>query len=589
MAKKQRMQTPSTHATVVTHGGTTILPLERRVWVAVGEQAARKLVRDLKPGDLVLERNTRASVSLEQIHEALLQHNLLYQQAHRSLYFQPETGGARPRLQEFLFRAMKNRYGLNNLDSSEAEMAQARKTIAARLSKAEKIAARLFAGTKTARLERAEQTVGNWLAGETVLPSNPEALLLLRNIDRENFDNLFGKREETRPSKIRTLQETPLLWAHRHWQTVHAALTSWVSGFSQKPPSRTKEFEVPEESDLPAKPPEAAKKGISLAEERRLVYDTLLQPIQQKVSTEFSFMRVKEVQPISSTHATPKEGGAAAPKLSKGIVIAEKGAELSAIRARATNFKAIKRQQLILGHFVERILDTYHLTRGTKPSVSGFGPILLGFLANIDEIRSTPGKAIRAIVKTEATGDQIVSFDFRVPEVESLLATLLSQMRDGVLDEKHGLEKGTALKLFERHAMLSKSIPVEREYNKMQQLKQHSLSKLHDATEKGKVLAQSDKDDINQQIAQLARRVNEYGISPGGIPWPESDKFATIAELGAYKARVRQGMKNAGFSYHEPGEPPTEVEVREILEKLGCKHDTTETLLDLFGRRNFLK
>ncbi|HLD75722.1 MAG TPA: hypothetical protein VI874_01775, partial [Candidatus Norongarragalinales archaeon] len=220
---------------VHTQSGNWLMGLDHRVWVKVGDHAVEKMVRDLMPGDKVLEQNTRIKLSLPQIHKTLLTKSTPYQAAHRQLYVYPhDAENPKTRFQLFLEKLLAlHDFKGDPLDPRNR--AKAAKHIRDILYEAGTRARKIFtnaiqrekglgkfSGKATPDLkvlERSETTTSRWLSGETKLadPDDSRVLRLLASIAPDLFKEVFGRTGETRATAFRQLK-TPTSQGWKSWR-----------------------------------------------------------------------------------------------------------------------------------------------------------------------------------------------------------------------------------------------------------------------------------------------------------------------------------------------------------------------------------
>ena len=439
-----------THVLVKTFGGNTILPHDSWVWAKAGGVAVRKRVTDLRPGDKVLERNTSVNVSLGEIKRALLEDDVEYRKAHEELH----TPDGRPKLQAFLQRALaRNGFGQSELNNP-AKFREAVGFIARRLGRADRLAGALYGERHTVRLKRGEDAIADWINGKTVLPADPKTLRMLRGLDRQAFDEIFGPKSELSPNERPNAAEHPVLWAHDFWQTTHQTLRSWVSGFT---PQATGESGEPTDSTrVDITRPRTEPPGRSFAKQRQLVYDRLITPIHESIGEEHAFTRVKDVSLLTAREARaqtspPHKGG---PTLSRGVLPADKGRP-SRLGLQEATVGDLLRQSGTMTLLARNLLE--HADLPPEVEGDGIGKSLLA-LQLLDGVHEYP-EGRDYIQLRAADGDSRAQGRLTRPQFEQALKGLSGQIVGGVIDARAGLPKGTTLKLLQHRVSIKNNIP----------------------------------------------------------------------------------------------------------------------------------
>ena len=225
--KLTRAEKDLTHVLIQTQAGQSIISKNSYVWVKTGEKtAAKKLVDDLKPGDQVLETNSRVSVTLNELKDALKEHNREYQIAHDLLHIQDaQTGEYKPRLQHYLQKAL----AAKNLDLTDKEdKRKAIELIKERLQTVGDFTDNWFGKEKPTGFKedpkRTESAIEKWLSGETIAPSSPLALRALRKLNPKLFTEIFGSGSKITASTL-SYSESPVIWAHKTINKAHTDLS----------------------------------------------------------------------------------------------------------------------------------------------------------------------------------------------------------------------------------------------------------------------------------------------------------------------------------------------------------------------------
>src|SRR3989344_632846 len=355
MAKETRRERQSkemSHAVISTFAGVTRLPLGTKVWTKTPDGAVEKLVSDLEPGDKVLERNTRIRLSLDDIKSALLKGSVAYRAAHAQLYHVPAEGEPTYKFRESLLSSLEHHGIDRNRLEERGGLKQAVDLIHRRLMAAERVAGNLkIAGVDIAR---SKSQIARWLHGEVALPENPLTLRLLHGLHPAGFAKFFGNRSNVVPREKRA--DSALYYAHDHWKISHSTLTNWIGGFSEKALESGKDsFEMPTEEETRRKDEKSArgdaKKLRELADQRRLIYSELINPIYEQVDTQHAFVAVKHIAPITRREhddQTGAEGRQAPSMMPKGVLLSHKVDPQKTLGVPVRSVSEILKEQVVL-------------------------------------------------------------------------------------------------------------------------------------------------------------------------------------------------------------------------------------------------
>ncbi|MBU1197770.1 hypothetical protein KJ765_04655 [Candidatus Micrarchaeota archaeon] len=583
---RTRAERSMTHAIVETHGGNTILALNNRVWVKVGDRVMEKQVVDLQRGDKVLERAPHVRLSLNAIQEALLREDAAYQADHRTLHeYEPGTGTPIPKLQQFLLDTA----GLTRTQVSNSRSAlEAARNIRTRIynlgTRSRNLSTKWWHITPQA-LERSERSITSWITGQTVLPSDPRLLRLLRTFDVPRFERLFMIRK-SQLKHSDSSAPTDLLRAHRSWRTSHQTLTRWISGFSRHAiATGNEEFELPSEEQTRER--DEASSGIpaqreKLAEQRRLIYERLITPVYERArDTQYGFTAVKGIQRISTAHArqqTPRS--VPRPLLPRGVLITERVNPEEVSDVTRTNPRELLREGTVLSGMMARAFDDLSIQIGKK-TVTGRGMLVSHLLASAKNIEQSREQDVYAL-----SGPLLRE---RLDRSEALRVVELAfrKLNSGELDQRYGLPKGTLLKAQERTDRLLRAIPVRTEINQFKNMAADMPRIPWDRmthADREKV-----REEIKRRVIPLIQRISSYGIGINGVPIPERENLHTLADLQQYaKQNDPKRWKEFGVrgtTYMEL--PPTSREVVRFAKRLAPT--AWKPLVELYGKRNFIR
>ncbi|HLD62409.1 MAG TPA: hypothetical protein VI875_00920 [Candidatus Norongarragalinales archaeon] len=584
---------PPEYYAVSTFGGNSILHGQTPVWTVVEDKAVMKRAEDLKPGDKVLSVNTPVKVSLEDIKNALRQDDLKYKLAHANLHAYSQNHGKEiPRLQAFLSAALqKGGFEPSELED-EKKLSKAVDFIYNQLEKTEQ-RARGINPAKTWDVSRSKPAIREWITGETVLPKDSATLRALRRLNSQKFDELFG------PEKLlKQGEESPLLWAHKHWSTTHSVLRNWIAGFSPKAlASEGERFEIPTEEELASKQGKEAgdsREHKSFAEERRLVYEKLVKPLWEATPTtpekamQYAFVRVRNITPVQKEKGKTKPN---APVLSKGVVTATKTnpAELG---METTTFGNLEQEYQILFHMTKKMLDNQlvrRLDNSNQPAVeTGHGLAIL----NAMTFESFAPKQFAKMFADDqkepvwfATDSRITGrtwIPFEKNDALEMIREGYEKIGSSEAERKLGLPDGIFLRIVERLKILSRTIPTRKEKDELS----------HIFGQRGPYLTSETKYSAEEKraLSRIARKLRYYSVAAMSLPIPDKvDNFKTMQDVENYmsassRLQKASGMKDELIAAY----PPSEKEVRETLGFLNLTSSQESKILGIYGWHNFI-
>lgn len=598
MPKPTRAEKTVSHVQIQTFGGNTILPVNSEVWVKAGEFAVKKRAADVKPNDLVLEQNTRAEVSLQQIKEALLKDDAQYRMAHLQLHHYPMGGKQVTRLQAFLHHVL----GQNKLDSAKLgegdNRQKAMQLVSNRLRELEARSQTIFGSLKKTIFKRRDETIGRWLSGETVLPSEPQVLRALRKFDSAKFDELFGSPKQLKGAKA-GLEAKPLLQAHAFWKTVHSALRNWRAGFSDRAiASENEAFKVPDEQA--AKPGEKkpdSKPGrgsLSLEAQRKLVLERLIKPIQQEVDKQYKFIRVKKVVPLKPGQERQEKTGLGEPSpMPKGVVSAGKlDPEKLGTPVKTASVKQIYRGKIMSIHLLTKAFDHVKIDLKkaggqAQAAETGHGMALFALLDQLKHLEQLPEILTLEDWKTKVN----ISKGLAVKIGEQTL----EQISSGELDKAIGLPEGTLQKIMEKPSNVDFALTSSEHaeaHNLLKELdgagiwhfkQMHGSKKTFFELHGGKI----------ERLNAIVKKLGKYNIGLVGGMILENDpdfKRKYRADLeNPYKFQMQLNLPQETGVQAIPIEmPATKPELQETLQRWGVESKAFERLAELYGERNFI-
>ena len=513
--KLTRAQKETTHALIQTYGGNTILPLDSKVWVKVGDAAAEKLVRDLKPDDRVLAGNTKVTVTLEQVKQALLEDDPTYRAAHGLLHVYDQTTKTfQPKLKQFLEHTAKKE-GLTDADLQTASGKQlAIEHIKKRLTKVT---------TKTKGkldVSRSHAAISEWLSGETLLPSDPKTLRALRLLNRNKFDELFGRPTELKVKTDLQRRVNPLLWAHKEYTGAHQTLTNWVAGFSNR---ALNDSPKNDEDETPLVKRKSVRTREELATQREIIQTKYIAPIIEQVDVQHAFLRVTQVKPISNaTTKTTQALQSTAPTLTKGVLLSSK-VNPTEIGIKTTTYGKIEREYTALTRLLEELTAQKaksYLVNLPDRTMPLSGNVLVDVILAYEhaQMHNTP-------LSDQYIINPLTSQEVKLPVdiLADVYKKFISDFHSGHLDKINNLPEGTMAKVYSRLLELKGKNPVDKElinldpfFTNLFNLQLEMLTP--EAKRKFKL------EHVNTPQAKLAQKninkVELYGISPiGQVPF----------------------------------------------------------------------
>ncbi len=541
-----------THAFISTYGLNTILPLDAKVEVKIGENRATKFVRDLLPNDLVLGTSPDIRVSLAEIKRALLEGNLDYQQAFWKLHVSGEPQ-PKPRLQAYLEHVLQTTHTNQGGKSIEASESDPVTRISELLEKVDAKAGALYGNKKTVNFKRTRPTIASWLSGETILPSNPLVLRILRKLDTKKFDELFGPPQTLKPKPGEQPDNSSVLRAHERLWTDHKILTRWRSSFSDKALASEEEvFKIPDEEEINAtQPPKSSSR--SLAEERRIVYEKLIKPIYDKVDGKIGFIRIKAIKACEAPKKSQQPPGQAddnpnAPALSRGLILSSKiDDELRDKLPPSTSFRELHTEADYLSRVLTGIFENSGIKLNETQLTGG------GLLNIIKHDLQTPATGI--VLRKTDEGDYEQE-ELSHEERTRIFNELMTGIRTNSFDARHSLPQGTTQKILERFHELQKTIPLSNE--------RHAIkTSLYYATD----IQRAQSAEIKAAVAainKLAHRLSQYGF--------QSRLLAADTRRSGGIGNVRQALSQLGVEVDKLDlREYASHELESVLNKLGIE------------------
>lgn len=551
-----------------TWGSHSVLPRNAWVWCRFGNEAFRKRAEDVKPGDRVLERGTKISLSLGDIKNALMEDESTYRTAHRQLHVETENG-EKPKLQVYLQNVLNPEGGAPK--GSQKERIQ---TIQSRLKKISKAFGRRFP-VDAEKLLRSESAIGSWLTGQTVLPSDLRVLRILRELDRTKFDELFGPPKELKPKGAPDAVQHPLAWAHGHWSTVHQTLRRWAEGHQLDPDeAETKEFELPEQEKK-----EGAKGVTDLHAARTAVFNRLIKHIAENIDSEHKFTRVKEVALLRPQEE--REHTSKAPSISRGVVSANTQ-PIADLGVSETSARAIFREGIAMNNLISTLLQHERIPdvplMGTP--AGGWGEPIYDLL-RLTENEQNKDKQVPLTVIVDG---RIHILKLEPEHAQEVAQNLRRRIESGRIDEQNGLSIGTFKSLYDRRNECAKRDPVRDLYRDHGKRANPEILQLS-FTKRGK---QGLKDEL-KTIAQIGEKIAGYGVQPGSFSSPRHYNVRTAQALAAYEQKTTERMKQNGIKHFGFEPHITRPEIEKYLAGLGLSSQDTEKILDIYGRDNFVE
>ena len=586
MARETKADRTISHALLKTAGGNSIASMDGPAWVAAGKKAVLTRVADLKPGDRILEMNTKVEVSLAEMKAALLREDPEYRLAHMRLFHYPE-GKTTPitKLQQFLHTILAKR-GIR--PGSREGTSEAVSTIQSRLVEIEEKIRKRRKTTQT-HISRVRDTIEDWLNGTTVLPSDTLTLRALRRLDQAEFDRIFGKPRELAPLPNEQLdpQKHPLLWAHFSRNDTHLTLANYVTSAAQRTVMPEGErFVLPTEEEAAEADARSALNhadALRRARQRNLIYYRFILPISQRVNRTYTFNVVKEIIPLS-VNAAKRERG---PKveshpLPRGIVQSRRLPEPVAEKFPEMSVKELYRQRMALSIILQRALDAVPF-KSVAGGQRGIGNAVNTLLFSMGEQPVLKESYYSTTIHSAEGDKQLV---FRREEARIAIEKTLSMLANNELDRQQGLAPGTLMKIYERM----------KEFTGVNPAIKHMLAFIREQT----ILSERFKAELlnhrkpdyfkaGERIRALARKVSAYGIGPFGLIVPEKRGIRTAADLSRYLGETEEGIwKHDVKLEYLPELPVSEHEVRGSLSGIPATPTDEERLVGMFGRHNFI-
>ncbi len=406
-----------------------------------------------------------------------------------------------------------------------------------------------------------------------MLPGTPEALIALRGLDKQGFARHFGEahEQEGSPGKL----AWPVIHAHDHWHNIHTALRNYFMD-PHKPNGAGDEIEIPTEHK--------GRGHSKLEAEKRIVFEKVLPKIliTVKGNPDASFVRVKEATAVDSQ----KAGGLASKRNDKGIYNAPAGITSPLRQVTVAKFNDLKREQLFVRRVIEKALSHFWIRREDGSRERGMGAGLLNLIRQ-PQLFSPEMKSLNIPYDDPQRKD---NFNLGGELARTVVQRLVSDISQSTYEKEVGLPEQTLIKLIEREEQISRTIPVESDIKEFGGIHSAAVEMLNTAHAKQASPGTDRLKKLNEGMARLAQRISsQYGITPLPPYFASLHGGNRMADFEGKQRGFLQLDKKWGLNHYEMGHPPAESEVRAIFERLQFDKPTTEKLLDLFDRRNFLK
>ncbi len=565
-SKPTRAEKDLTHVLIQTQAGQSIISKNSYVWVKAGEKtAAKKLVDDLKPGDQVLETNSRVSVTLNELKDALKEHNREYQIAHGLLHTQdPQTGEYKPRLQHYLQKALAAR----NLDLTDKEdKRKAIELIKERLQTVGDFTDNWFGKEKPTGFKedpkRTDSAIEKWLSGETIAPSSPLALRALRKLNPKLFTEIFGEGSKITSSTV-SYAESPVIWAHKTINKAHADLRVWREGRNVTRDDQDVDLTNHDDDDK-TKTPKKGKDEVLLAQ-RKIIHDTLIKPLYDKIDTQHGFVLVKNVReiPTATARTTKTTGLPITPSLPRGVMHADKTPLPKGIET--TDYARLTGEYWALKVTLAKILAKNDIP---APRGADKGGVALGIL-DYTNFRKL-GLKVR-----------VFGAEFATPEV--FFNNIMGKVEDGTFDAQHDLAKGTTKQLIDRYFHVQQINPVrhavETVYSNYKQLYDQAAGRVPVDPRLPQTLA-----DAVKKINKYAVPIFPYQLTAMRVAPAQLDKLASDMKK-LIEDTINQEVKGKPTKITAPimiNYKPTDLE-QDLKKHSGIDHTQIENIRTIYEK-----